>query len=253
LFEADIRDSDSIRPAFAGVDCVFHVAAPPRVPLSIEKPLETHMVNVVGTLNVLIAARDAGVRRVVYSGSSSAYGDQSRLPLREDMAPNPLNPYALQKLTGEYYTRLFHRLFSLQTLTLRYFNVYGPRMADEGAYVTVISVFRRARRESKPLTIHGDGEQTRDFTHVYDVVRANLLAMDCAVADGRAINVGGGRNLSIKQVAELIGGPTVNLPARPGDARHTLADTSEAQRTLGWRPEVKFEDGLAELIRMHGG
>ena len=159
------------------------------------------MVNVIGTLNVLIAARDARVRRVVYSGSSSAYGEQPRLPLREDMTPNPLNPYALQKLTGEYYTRLFHRLFSMQTLTLRYFNVFGPRMAHEGAYVTVISVFLRARREGKPLTIQGDGEQTRDFTHVYDVVRANLLAMDCATADGRAINIGHGRNISINRVA----------------------------------------------------
>ena len=252
LFEADIRDLESIRPAFAGVDCVFHVAALPRVPLSIEKPVETHMVNVIGTLNVLLAARDAGVRRVVYSGSSSAYGDQPRLPLREDMTPNPLNPYALQKLTGEQYTRLFHRLFSMQTLTLRYFNVFGPRMAHEGAYVTVISVFLRARREGKPLTIHGDGEQTRDFTHVRDVVRANLLAMDSAIADGRAINIGHGRNISINRVAQLIGGPTVNLPARPGDARDTLADNSEAQRVLGWRPEVNFEDGLAELIRLHG-
>lgn len=252
FLEADVRDIESIRPAFAGVDCVFHVAALPRVPLSIEKPVETHMVNVIGTLNVLIAARDAGVRRVVYSGSSSAYGDQAQLPLREDMTPNPLNPYALQKLTGEYYTRLFHRLFSMQTLSLRYFNVFGPRMAHEGAYVTVISVFLRARREGKPLTIHGDGEQTRDFTHVHDVVRANLLAMDCPAGDGRAINVGGGRNISINRVAELIGGPTVHLPQRAGDARHTLADNSEAQRTLGWRPEVKFEDGLAELLRMHG-
>jgi nucleoside-diphosphate-sugar epimerase len=249
LFEADIKDLDAIRPAFAGVDCVFHTAALPRVPLSIEKPVETHMVNVVGTLNVLLAARDARVRRVIYSGSSSAYGDQPRLPLREDMPPNPLNPYALQKLTGEYYTRLFHRLFSMQTLTLRYFNVYGPGMADEGAYVTVISVFRRARREGKPLTIEGDGEQTRDFTHVSDVVHANLLAMDCEIADGRAINVGGGRNISINRVAELVGGPQINLPPRPGDARHTLADTAEAQRTLGWKPQARFEDGLAELLR----
>ena len=252
LFEADITDIEAIRPAFAGIDCVFHVAALPRVPLSIEKPVETHMVNVIGTLNVLLAARDAGVRRVVYSGSSSAYGDQPRLPLREDMTPNPLNPYALQKLTGEQYTRLFHRLFSMQTLTLRYFNVFGPRMAHEGAYVTVISVFLRARREGKPLTIHGDGEQTRDFTHVRDVVRANVMAMDSAIADGRAINIGHGRNISINRVAQLIGGPTVNLPARPGDARDTLADNSEAQRVLGWRPEMAFEDGLAELIRLHG-
>jgi nucleoside-diphosphate-sugar epimerase len=252
LIEADIRNLESIKPAFDGVDCVFHVAAMPRVPLSIERPVETHMVNVVGTLNVLIAARDARVRRVVYSGSSSVYGDQPRLPLREDMPPNPLNPYALQKLTGERYARLFHRLFSMQTLTLRYFNVFGPRMAHEGAYVTVISMFLRARREGKPLTIHGDGEQTRDFTHVRDVVRANVMAMDCPTADGRAVNVGHGRNISINRVAELIGGPTVNFPPRPGDAPHTLADNAEAQRTLGWRPEVRFEDGLADLIRLHG-
>jgi len=252
MIEADITSLESIRAAFNGVDCAFHVAAMPRVPLSIEKPVETHMVNVIGTLNVLVAARDAKVRRVVYSGSSSVYGNQLSLPLREDMCPNPLNPYALQKLTGEQYARLFSRLFSMQTLTLRYFNVFGPRMATEGAYVTVISVFLRARREGKPLTIHGDGEQTRDFTHVHDVVRANVLAMDCAIADGRAINVGNGRNISINRVAELVGGPVVNLPIRPGDARHTLANNSEAQRVLGWRAEVSFEDGLAELVLLHG-
>jgi nucleoside-diphosphate-sugar epimerase len=252
FIRADIRELEAIRPAFEAVDCVYHVAALPRVPLSIERPIETHMVNVIGTLNVLVAARDAGVRRVVYSGSSSAYGDQPRLPLREDMAPNPMNPYALQKLTGEQYTRLFHRLFSLQTLTLRYFNVFGPGMATEGAYVTVISIFLRAKREGRPLTICGDGEQSRDFTHVRDVVRANVLALDCRVADGRAINVGNGRNVTINRVAELIGGPTVNIPARPGDARHTLADNSEAARTLGWRPEVGFEQGLAELVQNQG-
>lgn len=252
LVGADIRDLDAIRPAFNGIDCVYHVAAMPRVPLSIERPIETHMVNVVGTLNVLVAARDAGVRRVVYSGSSSAYGDQPHLPLREDMAPNPMNPYALQKLTGEQYTRLFHRLFSLETLTLRYFNVFGPGMAAEGAYVTVISVFLRARHEGRPLTICGDGEQSRDFTHVRDVVRANVLALDCAAADGRTLNIGNGRNVTINRVAQLIGGPTVHIAPRPGDARHTLADTSEATRVLGWRPEVVFEEGLTELVRQSG-
>ena len=165
-------------PAFEGVDCVFHVAALPRIPLSIAKPVETHMTNVVGTLNVLIAARDAKVRRVIYSGSSSVYGDQTAMPLVETMAPNPLNPYALQKYVGEQYARMFHRLFAMETLTLRYFNVYGPRMAPEGAYVMVISAFLAARRTRRPLEIHGDGEQTRDFTHVSDVVAANILAMD---------------------------------------------------------------------------
>ncbi len=141
VLRADIRDSRSIASAFRGVDCVFHVAALPRVPLSIEKPLDTHLVNVDGTLNVLMAARAAHVRRVIFSGSSSVYGDQSHLPLQEDMTPNPLSPYSLQKLTGEQYTRLFHRLYGMQTLTLRYFNVFGPRMSIEGTYATVIGAF----------------------------------------------------------------------------------------------------------------
>jgi len=252
LVEADIRNPDSIRNAFRDVHCVFHTAALPRVPLSIEKPVETHMTNVVGTLNILVAARDAGVRRVVYSGSSSVYGDQPKLPLTEDMAPNPLNPYGLQKLMGEQYARLFHRLFGLQTLTLRYFNVYGPRMATEGAYLTVISAFLRARREGRPLTIHSDGEQSRDFTHVRDVVRANVLAMDSPVADGRALNIGCGRNVSVNRIAAMIGGATVKAPARPGDPRHTLADVSQAERILGWRPQVMIEQGLGELIRLAG-
>ncbi|HLW72294.1 MAG TPA: NAD-dependent epimerase/dehydratase family protein [Candidatus Binataceae bacterium] len=248
LVEADICDPERIKPAFAGVDCVFHTAALARVPLSIVKPRETHLTNALGTLNVLMAAHAAGVRRVVYSGSSSVYGDQTELPLREEMTPNPLNPYALQKLVGEQYTRLFHQLFGLQTLTLRYFNVFGPRMTIEGAYVTVISTFLRAQRAGQPLTIHGDGEQTRDFTHVHDVVRANLLAMDCFIADGRALNIGQGRNLSVNRIAALFGGATVRGPARAGDARHTLADYSAAARVLGWQPQIGTEDGVAELI-----
>jgi UDP-glucose 4-epimerase len=168
------------------------------------------------------------------------------------MAPNPLNPYALQKLTGEQYARIFHRLFGLETLTLRYFNVYGPRMAAEGAYVTVISVFIRQKRAGEPLTIHGDGTQTRDFTHVNDVVRANILAMDAAVADGRAINIGRGRSVSVNRIAELIGGPNVQLPPRPGDARHTLADLSQAREILGWEPELATEDEVRALAGFYG-
>ena len=252
LFEADIRTPDSIRPAFAGVDCVFHVAAIPRIPLSIERPVETHMVNVIGTLNVILAAREARVRRVVYSGSSSVYGEQSRLPLVETMVPSPLSPYALQKLVGEQYLRMLHRLFGIEAVTLRYFNVYGPRMATEGAYATVVGAFVRARREGDPLPIHGDGEQTRDFTHVRDVVRANLLAMDCAVCDGRPINIGRGAGASVNQIAALVGGATVRLPARQGDMRHTLADTSEARRILGWSPQVTLEEGLSELLKPAG-
>ena len=252
FFTVDITQAEAINHLFDGADCVFHTAALPRVPLSIENPLETHMVNVVGTINVLIAARNAGVRRVIFSGSSSVYGDQAEMPLNEAMRPNPLSPYALQKLTGEQYTRLFHRLYGLQTLTLRYFNVFGPRMATQGAYVTVISEFLRQRMAGKPLTIEGDGEQTRDFTHVRDVVRANLLAMDCATADGRALNVGQGRNVSVNWIARQIGGPIVNLPVRKADVRNTLADLHQAEEILGWRPLVTTEQGLAELIKAAG-
>ena len=264
LVEADIREPAAIEPAFASVDCVFHTAALPRVGLSIEQPVETHLVNVVGTLNVLMAARAAGVRRVVYSGSSSVYGEQAgeqseeqpgeqpRLALRETMTPNPLSPYALQKLMAEEYVRMFHRLYGLGALSLRYFSVYGPRMDLEGAYATVIGAFLRARREGRPLQIRGDGEQRRDFTHVRDVVRANLAAMDCALEDGSAINVGRGDALSVNRIAELIGGPRVNVAPRPGEPRDTLADLARCRAILGWSPEVATEDGVRDLIRLHG-
>jgi UDP-glucose 4-epimerase len=252
LIDADIRKPESMDAAFRDVDCVFHVAALPRVPLSIENPLETHMVNVVGTINVLQAARRFGVRRVVFSGSSSVYGEQAQMPLEESMSPNPLSPYALQKLAAEQYTRLFHRLYGMQTLTLRYFNVFGPRMATEGAYLTVISNFLQAHCAGRPLSIDGDGEQTRDFTHVRDVVRANLLAMNSAVADGRAINVGQGRSVSVNWIAERIGGPRTYRAPRAGDVRHTLADHSMADRILGWRPYVTTEQGLNDLIQSCG-
>jgi len=252
FIDGDISQLESIRPAFSGVDSVFHVAALPRVPLSIEQPLVTHMTNAVGTLNVLVAARDAGVRRLIYSASSSAYGDQPTLPMREDMTPNPLSPYAIEKLVGEYYTRVFHKLFGMQTLSLRYFNVFGPRMATEGAYLTVVDTFLRLRRAGQPLTVHGDGEQTRDFTHVSDVVRANVLAMNCATADGRVLNIGQGRSVSVNHIARLIGGPTVNLAPRVGEPRHTLADFTQAQAFLGWSPRVTVEQGVAELKTLAG-
>src|SRR5216683_2226458 len=243
ICDVDICKAEHLAGKFDDVDCVFHTAALPRVPLSIEMPVLTHMVNVVGTLNVLVAARDAGVRRFVYSGSSSVYGNQERLPLRETMPTAPLNPYGLQKLSSEEYVRLFHLHYAMPTVTLRYFNVFGPHMATEGAYVTVISLFMRQRAMGQPMTVFGDGEQTRDFTHVSDVVRANLLALDAApeIADGRALNVGRGQSLSINRIAALIGGPVTNLPPRLGEARHTLADSSLAKKSLGWEPIVDTE------------
>jgi nucleoside-diphosphate-sugar epimerase len=251
LVEGDIRDASSIGGAFEGVDTVFHVAALPRIPLSIAKPVETHMTNVVGTLNVLIAARDRKVRRVVFSGSSSVYGEQAKMPLVETMTPNPLNPYALQKYVGEQYARMFHRLFAMQTITLRYFGVYGPRMPSEGSYVLAVAAFLKARREGRALEIFGDGEQTRDFTHVSDVVSANILAMDCevAVADGRAINIGRGENVSVNRIAAMIGGERVHREGRAGDMRDTLADRTQAERVLGWRPTVSIEEGIADLLK----
>ena len=249
LVEADIRDGSSIARVLQGIDAIFHVAALPRIPLSIAKPLETHMTNVVGTLNVLIAARDAKVRRVVFSGSSSVYGVQSTMPLVETMTPHPQSPYALQKLAGEEYARLFHRLYGLETVALRYFAVYGARMAEEGAYKLAIAAFLRARREGRPLEIDGDGEQMRDFTHVSDIVRANLLAADCEIADGRPINIGRGENVSINRIAAMFGGPTVHREARAGDMRDTLADNREAARILGWHPQVSVADGIAALLK----
>ncbi len=254
LFEADFTDLEAIRPAFEGVDGVFHVGALPRVPFSIEHPIESFHANALGTLNVLVAARDAGVKRVVYSGSSSAYGATDVLPSHPELPANPLNPYALQKYLGELLLKQFSDLYGIQTVSLRYFNVYGPRMADEGAYVTVISVFARQKKAGESMTIHGDGEQTRDFTHVFDVVRANMRAMQSEkVGGGEVLNVGNGRNFSVNYIAKAIGGPVVHTEGRgKAEARHTCADITETKELLGWEPEIEFEQGLADTIKWFG-
>ncbi len=253
FIQADFTDLASIRPAFEGIDGVFHVGALPRIPLSIDQPIETTQANVMGTLNVLVAARDAKVKRVVYSASSSAYGSQPTLPLSPDMPPNPLNPYALQKYIGEKFCEQFFRFYGLETVALRYFNVYGPRMADEGAYVTVISYFVRQKKAGEPLTIHGDGEQTRDFTHVVDVVRANMLAMQSDKAGhGEVLNVGAGDRHSVNEIARIIGGPSVYLEGRKGEARDTLADITRTTELLGWTPTIRFEQGLKDLLASLG-
>lgn len=251
--EADFTNLEGIRKTFEGIEGVFHVGALPRIPLSIEDPVGTMQANVMGTLNVLVAARDAKVKRVVYSASSSAYGSQPELPLRPDMRPNPLNPYALHKYVGELLCEQFSRFYGLETACLRYFNVYGPRMADEGAYVTVISIFKRQRKAGQPLTVQGDGEQTRDFTHVHDVVRANMLAMTSPkVGKGEVVNVGTGSRYSINDIAKIIGGPVEYHPARFGEARDSLADISLTKELLGWEPAIAFEDGLRQLLRDEG-
>lgn len=249
FFQEDLRNFDRIRSLFEGVDFVFHQAALARIPLSIEKPKETNEVNVGGTLNVLLASKEAGVKRVIYASSSSVYGHQEKLPMKEDMALRPLNPYALQKYVGELYCRIFSEIYGLPTVCLRYFNVYGQRAPQEGAYALVIGVFLRQKKNNQPLTITGDGEQSRDFTHVSDAVRANLLAMESEKAGrGEVINIGGGKNHTINEVAEMVGGETIHIPPRPGEMRHTLADISLAKELLDWEPKVKLAEGIKELM-----
>ncbi len=247
LHTADIRDLAAIKKIIKGAEFVFHCAALPRVQYSIENPSETHEVNVTGLQNVLIAAKGGGVRRVVYSASSSAYGDQKSMPLVETMPANPKSPYGLHKYVGELYCRVWSTVYGLETVSLRYFNVYGPRINPEGAYPLAIGKFLKQRSEGKPMTITGDGKQTRDFTHVRDVVRANILAAESKkVGKGEVINIGAGRNVSINKIAELIGGDTVHIAPR-FEPRHTLADNSLARKLLGWKPEISIEEGILEL------
>jgi UDP-glucose 4-epimerase len=242
-------DSEGLVSALHGREVVFHTAALARVPRSIQDPVGTHESNVTGTVRVLKAAVDAGVRRVIYSSSSSVYGDQPVLPLTEDMLPDPINPYACQKLMGEIYARNFHRIYKLETVSLRYFNVYGPRQVTQGAYRLVISIFMEQRERGEPPTVHGDGQQTRDFTWVGDVVRANMLAASSdRVGAGEAINIGAGREVSINRVAELIGGPVVHTAPRGFDERYKRAGIERAKALLGWEPSVQIEEGLARLL-----
>lgn len=253
LFEVDLTDLNAIRPAFTGVEGVFHVAAMPRVPLSLEDPVSTSLNNIMGTVNALQASREAGVKRFVYSASSSAYGAQETFPQRPDLLPKPLNPYAVQKYVGELFCENFARLFGLEAVSLRYFNVYGPDMADDNAYVTVISIFKQQAQKNEPLTIHGDGEQTRDFTHVTDVVDANVRAMTSPkVGMGEVLNVGAGEEHSVNEIARMFGRPVVHQPARQGDPSRTLADTSRTNELLGWESKVKFKDGVEELLKLWG-
>ncbi len=248
FIEGDIRSLNALKSACVGVDGVFHLAALPRVQLSIDKPLETNEVNITGTLNVLLASRDARVRRVIYTASSSAYGNQPTLPLHEGMKPNPMSPYGLQKYVGEEYAKVASLCWGLETVSLRYFNVYGPRLAFEGAYVTVIAVFLQQKKRGETLTITGDGTQTRDFTYVDDVVAANLLAMESAkIGKGDVMNIGAGDNHTVNEVAQLIGGPTTHISPRI-EPHDTLADICRAKELLGWEPQVKFQDGLRRTV-----
>lgn len=250
--EANIRDTAVLQEIFTGADVVFHTAAVPRVMYSVEHPVETTDANITGTVSVLTAAARAKVRRVVYSASGSAYGTQETMPLSETMPANPVNPYGLQKYVGELFARLWVEIYGIETVTLRYFNVYGPGIDPEGPYALAIGRFLLARKNGTPITIFGDGTVTRDFTHVSDVVSANLAAASSAkVGKGEVINIGAGRNVNIKYLADLFGGEITYGPPRV-EAHDSLADIRKAKELLGWTPKVTLEDGIAALKKEWG-
>lgn len=251
LHEGDIRDADLLRRLMKGVEVVFHQAAVVSVPLSVAQPLESAAVNEMGTLTVLETARQAGCRRVVLASSSAVYGDDPQLPKRETMPLRPLSPYAVQKMTGEYYARLYQTLYGLETVGLRYFNVFGPRQDPSSPYSGVISIFMERAADGRTPLIFGDGEQTRDFVFVRDVVDANLRAATAAAAAGGVFNIGTGRPITInalwQQVADLAGvglSPAYEA-AREGDIRHSVAAIDAARERLNFAPAVSFADGLA--------
>jgi UDP-glucose 4-epimerase len=254
FLEGDLANIEFAHAAVKGCDYVLHQAAIPSVPRSVKDPLTSNRANVDGTLNVLLASRDAGVKRLVFAASSSAYGNTPTLPKHEKMPTNPLSPYALQKVIGEQYLQMFTRLYGLETVAIRYFNVFGPRQDPTSPYSGVISVFATALLENRSPTIYGDGEQTRDFTYVANVVDGVLRACDAAGASGEVINVATGGRVSLNQLFEemrkLVGAdvtPTYVEP-RAGDVRDSQADISKAREILGYTPIVSFEDGLDKTV-----
>lgn len=260
IIDGDIRDADLVRRAVQGVSHVLHQAALPSVQRSVEDPASSHAVNATGTLNLLIAARDAGVKRFVYASSSSAYGDTPELPKRETMTPAPLSPYAVSKLAGEYYCRIFHALYGLETVSLRYFNVFGPRQDPSSQYAAVVPNFIQAAIGNKPPMVHGDGLQSRDFTFIDNAVDANLKACEASArAAGRAFNVACGESATLLDLISTIGrviGTTirpVHGAPRAGDVRHSLASIEEARQYLGYEPRVGLEEGLSRTVAWFRG
>ena len=248
--EGDLREKKDVERAVTGIDVIFHEAALRSVPRSIDDPVATNDVNISGTLTLLLAARQAQVRRLVYASSSSAYGDQKTFPQTEDMRPAPLSPYAVSKLAAELYCLMFSRTFGLETVSLRYFNVFGPRQHPESLYSAVIPKFIQSAKSGAPLEIHSDGKQSRDFSYVANVVQANLLAADIPKAAGEFFNIACGKTYSLLDmiaVLEKLCGHKLDRahqPARAGDVRKTWADIRKAKRLLGYKPQVGFEEGL---------
>jgi nucleoside-diphosphate-sugar epimerase len=254
LIEGDLADPAVAARAVAGCTFVIHQAAIPSVPRSVKDPVRSHRANVDGTLNVLVAARDAGVRRLVFAGSSSVYGDAAVLPKREDMRPSPLSPYALQKLIGEQYCQMFTRLYGLETVTTRYFNVFGPRQQPGSPYSGVISLFVEALMSGQGPVVHGDGRQTRDFTFVGDVVTGVLRCCEAPNVAGEVINVAAGGRISLLDLIRTLQGllkqdaQPVFGPPREGDVRDSQADIQKARKLLDFGPAVSFEDGLRQTV-----
>jgi UDP-glucose 4-epimerase len=257
LIEGDLRSYHIVREAVQGVDYVLHQGALPSVPRSIVDPITTNEVNVGGTLNILDAAHDAGVKRVVYASSSSVYGANQEVPKREDMRPLPISPYAVSKLCGENYCHVFSRTYGLETVALRYFNVFGRRQDPQSAYAAFIPRFIRGMMSGQPLVVHGDGSQSRDFTYVSNVVQANLLAVRAQGVSGEVFNVAGGVSLSLNEVIghlrRLLGcqGDIAYGPSRPGDVPHSLADIGRARSRLGYEPAVSAAEGLERVVAWH--
>jgi UDP-N-acetylglucosamine/UDP-N-acetyl-alpha-D-glucosaminouronate 4-epimerase len=254
VMEGDIRDVAVVRRAVQGVECVFHQAALRSVPRSVEDPLAYHDVNATGTMRLLLAARDAGVRRFVFASSSSVYGQQAALPLHEELPLDPVSPYGASKLIGEHYCRNFTRHYGLETVCLRYFNVFGPGQDPESQYAAVIARFVRAALDGRPLEVHGDGLQTRDFTYVSTVVDANLRAAEAPGVGGQVFNVAGGERFAVLEIArvleQLLGRSLAvqHTPLRRGDIRDTQADVSRMRQRLGCVPTVGFHEGLSRTL-----
>jgi len=248
----DLLDQGVVRKAMEGVEVVFHQAALRSVPFSVENPA------LVNRVNVLIAARDAGVKRVVYASSSSVYGNGPVLPKSEQQIPSPISPYAVSKLTGEYYCKVFTELYGVETVSLRYFNVYGPRQDPNSQYAAVIPRFIRWAFRGEPMEVHGDGLQSRDFTYIDNVVAANLQAAYSREGIGKVFNVGQGKAHTLLDLVDLLQETLgielrlLHTAGRPGDVRHTLADISQAERCLAYRPQVSFEDGIAKSVEYLG-
>ena len=259
--EVDLLNLDALHQACRGVDYIFHEAAIPSVPKSVLDPLGSNRANVDGTVHLLVAARDAKVKRVVYAASSSAYGDTPTLPKHEGMVPNPISPYAVAKLTGEYYMTSFYRCYGLETVSLRYFNIFGPRQDPTSPYSGVLAKFITNMLNGEQPTIFGDGTQSRDFTYIENAVEANLLAVKAPASQvaGQVFNVATGKRADLNQAFQLLKkiigypGEVTYGPTRSGDVKHSLADLSRAEKHLGYTPKVDFEQGLGRTVEWYRG